>query len=353
MILACIADFYIENHIDAYTELLFIILTVPSYWYYYHTKNIKIAKISILILATLPTYTLLVTNDFRVPFFHITVPLGYFLLLSMKRSLIYVSIHQLIVISIYWWGYNYLPYRESFPALTILIAIALSSLLVVLFGIFYHIAIENSYSRLEKLNRRNSALLQEVHHRVKNNLNIISSLLGMQQVKQKNNHEIADLLQKNRNRIDTIAMVHETLYAHKDFESIELYEYLYNLSHMILDANDDHKVMLNIQENHLQLPFEKVLKIGIITNELLINSLKYAFADTHKGAIEIAFTHTGTEILYQFKDNGTQEIDILEATDHTSLGLRLIHMMTDQMDATLHTAYDHGLTYTIRIPHAA
>ena len=80
-------------------------------------------------------YILLVTNNFQVSFFYITVPLGYFLLFTFRKSMLYMLIHQVIVVAIYYYGYRYLPNNELFPESTILAGIALASLMVWLFGI--------------------------------------------------------------------------------------------------------------------------------------------------------------------------------------------------------------------------
>ena len=162
MTLAAFIDYFIvENKVDAYVELAFVLLALPLYLYYEHTQNMEIGKNGLVILVTLSTYMLLVTNNFQVSFFHITVPLGYFLLFTFRKSMVYTLIHQIIVVCIYYYGYNYLPNSELFPESSILTGIALASLMVWLFGISYYLAVDSSFAKLTKLNEHNTLLAQE------------------------------------------------------------------------------------------------------------------------------------------------------------------------------------------------
>jgi len=142
-------------------ELAFILLAIPLYLYYENTQDINVGKYGLAILVTLSTYMLLVTNNFQVSFFHITVPLGYFLLFTFRKSMLYMFIHQVIVVGIYYYGYRYLPNSEFFPESTILTGIALASLMVWLFGITYHLTIDSSFNKLTKLNEQNTLLVKE------------------------------------------------------------------------------------------------------------------------------------------------------------------------------------------------
>jgi len=346
MTLAMLIDFMIENNIDAYVEIIFIFLTLMSIFYYNKSKKLDIAVYSIVIIATFTTYALLISNHFNISIFHTIVPLGYFLLFSLKRSLWYTFFHQMIVVSIYWCGHKLYPKNVLLHDATILTAIALASLMIVFFGIVYHLSVENSYQLLRKSDRQKELLLKEVHHRVKNNLNIISSMLGLQMLRE--DDHLKEIFEKNRLRIDSIAMVHEILYKHSDFEKINVYEYLSQLSSMIVDMSESN-AEVNIGNKTLFLPFEMILKIGIISNELIVNSIKYAFIK-NKGMIEIQVEEYQLYYLYTYKDSSTQKIDLEQIGNKKSLGLKLINMMVEQMESIVDIESNSGLVYRIKVP---
>lgn len=347
LFLAAILDLIIENYIDVYIEVLFFFLTVISMFYFKNNRNIEMASYFIVLITTLGSYIFLITNDFGISVFHSMVPLGYFLIFSLRRSLFYAFIHTLIVICIYIYAYHAYPNNISLHNSAVLVSMAMASLLMILFGIVYHFSVENFYIKLDESNRQKEILLKEVHHRVKNNLNIISSMLGLQMLREKDD-TIKQVFQKNRLRIDSIAMVHEILYRHSDFESINIYEYLIQLSSMLLEMSDE-DVMLHLQDKRLFLPFETVLKIGIITNELMVNSLKYAF-NNEENMINILFEEEENAYIYIYSDSGTQRVDVDELEDNNKLGLTLVQLMIEQLDATIEISGERGLVYVIRIP---
>ena len=347
MSLAATIDFYIDNLIDAYIEVFFVLLTLLSMGYYKYSKNIDIAVYGIVVIATLTTYSLLISNDFNISIFHSIVPLGYFLLFSLKRSLLYTFIHQSIVIGIYVSAYNLYPDNETLHNTPIHVATVMASLMIIFFGIVYHIAVENSYQKLRQADKQKELLLKEVHHRVKNNLNIISSMLGLQLLRE-TDENIKHVFEKNRLRIDSIAMVHEILYKHSDFEKINIYEYLQQLSSILVDISED-ETSVQIKDAELYLPFETVLEIGIITNELIINSMKYAFNTNHR-KIEIKFEVDKDSYVYKYQDANTDAVDTKQLLKSKTLGFKLINMMVEQMEAEMDITSDSGLVYTIRIP---
>jgi two-component sensor histidine kinase len=218
---------------------------------------------------------------------------------------------------------------------------------MIFFGIVYHFSMENSYAKLDKSNRQKEILLKEVHHRVKNNLNIISSMLGLQMLREKDN-KVKQVFQKNRLRVDSIAMVHEILYQHSDFETIDVHEYLDSLSSMVCEMSDEH-ITINLKDKVLALPFEMVLKIGILTNELIVNTIKHATSEESK-QIFIGFHDEGEYYRYIYQDSGTQKVDLEKLNDTKTLGLKLIHLMVEQLEGTLELSGDRGLVYSIRIP---
>lgn len=347
MILAAIIDLSIENYDDGYIEIFFLILTLLSLSYYKYSKDFTVALYSIVIIGTLTTYSLLVSNDFNISIFHSTIPLVYFALFTLKRSLIYTLIHQIIVICLYTYGYNAYPHHLILHNNALLVGTAMGSLIIVFFGIVYHVSVEKSYQKLIQSDKQKELLLQEVHHRVKNNLNIISSILGLQLLRE-TDEGMKEVFEKNRLRIDSIAMVHEILYTQKDFKKINIYEYLHQLSSTIIDISEEETIII-MKDDVVYLPFETVLEIGIITTELIINSMKHAFTNNDK-KIYIDFETRNDVYVYKYQDSNQDKVDIDMIENKKSLGLKLINMMVEQMKAKIYIENKKGLIYTIRIP---
>jgi two-component sensor histidine kinase len=229
-----------------------------------------------------------------------------------------------------------------------MMGLVISYIFMGLFGFSYYLSTSNYQTKLEQANLQQSLLLKEIHHRVKNNLNIVSSMLGIQQMSEEDRY-IVELMKKNRLRIESIAMIHEILYKHDDFSKINLSDYLQQL----LDAikvmySDDMKVF--ISENNVSLALDIVLKLGIITNELAINSLKHAFKD-RDGIIEINFKVKNETLMYIYSDNGTcVKENKEEIWKHANLGLKLIKMMLQQINAKVELLPTEGLSYKIEVP---
>jgi len=159
--IAASTDWYFGNITDMYVELVFIALTLPLYFYYEISGNDDVGKYGLVILTALSTYMLLVTNDFQTSFFHIIMPLGFFLLFPFKKSMSYTMIHNIIVLIIYYLGYHYFTDTTNFPPDTILLGIFMATLFVLLFGVFYHLAVDGSYNKLKTFNTQNEALIKE------------------------------------------------------------------------------------------------------------------------------------------------------------------------------------------------
>jgi len=348
MTLAMILDWHIGNTVDAWIELVMVLLTLASIAVYRYTGNTQLAIYSIVALSTLTTYTYIFSNEYTVSIYHAIVPLGYFLLFSLRTALIWTAVHETIVLILYAINYQLHPDYLVYHHPVISVASALASLMIVLFGVVYHLAIENSYRLLAQSNRQKELLLKEVHHRVKNNLNIISSMLGLQMLREED-PRIRHIFEKNKYRIKSIALVHEILYRHSDFERIDVHEYLGQLADTLLGVYD-RDVEVTIDGEARPMPFEQVLRIGIIANEMIVNSIKYGFDGTADAAIHMIFEEEESFYRFTYHDSNTRPVDTATLREGRSLGVRLIEMMVQQMDAQIDLNGQTGLHYTLRIP---
>ena len=192
-------------------------------------------------------------------------------------------------------------------------------------------------------------LLQEIHHRVKNNMQVVSSLLRMQSRYFKDEFD-KKLILDSRNRVNSMALIHESLYQSKDLSQIDFEYYIKNLiGHLIstFGSKAEHiKYKQNI--NKIFLNINKAIPCGLIVNELISNSIKYAFPDGKEGEISINMELKDNEYTLFVFDNGVglpEEVDFLKPE---SLGLQLISALTKQLHGTVDLERKNGTYYTIR-----
>jgi len=193
-------------------------------------------------------------------------------------------------------------------------------------------------------------LLKELHHRVKNNMQIIISMLKLQTVSEPDPRFLA-LVQDSQNRINAMALVHEMLYSARDFVFTQLKEYTDFLSSSLFMSyappNHEIELVLNIDDN-LFFEIDQMIPLGLILNEMISNSLKHAFK-TGKGKIEIqATTDDEGWCNIKYSDNGVGLKPDFDITKTESLGMQLIVMLTEQMDGELKFESKKGLYYELR-----
>lgn len=195
-------------------------------------------------------------------------------------------------------------------------------------------------------------LLKEIHHRVKNNLQIVSSLLNLQSENILDKRYL-DLIIESRNRINSMALVHEMLYSSKDLSKIEIGHYVERLSKGIehsLSKNDSSvKFNFNIEDG-LFFDIDHMIPLGLILNEIISNSYKYAFP-ANKGNITIEMINTEQFYRMTVKDNGVGFKPNFDVKRDSNLGMQLIYMLAEQLDGKVEINNELGVSYQILIPH--
>ena len=163
----------------------------------------------------------------------------------------------------------------------------------------------NKNNLLDKKNVENELLLKEIHHRVKNNLEIVSSLLSLQSANI-NDPDIQEAMLANQNRVHSMGILHQKLYQSEHLAFIEMKNYFKNLCENILDSyNESERIQVKIEMNEVELDVDTALPLGLIVNELLTNSLKYAFPNGNKGEIKLSLASVNNENLcLKISDNG-------------------------------------------------
>lgn len=195
--------------------------------------------------------------------------------------------------------------------------------------------------------KEKEVMLKEIHHRVKNNLQIISSILNLQSsfVHDENTLEI---LQESRNRIRSMAIIHENLYRTEDFSSINFADYLYNLvTNLIASYRIQEEIHLESKVEEIDLILDQAIPCGLLVNELITNSLKYAWGTADEGTIRMELRQTGSRVTLIIADDGKGLPNNFEDMSSDTLGLQLVVTLVEQLDGELIVNDNNGTEYLI------
>ncbi|MBU7016564.1 MAG: PAS domain-containing protein [Theionarchaea archaeon] len=189
-------------------------------------------------------------------------------------------------------------------------------------------------------------LLQEIHHRVKNNIQIISSLLNLQSSYIKD-ERYKQMLRDSQDRIKSMALIHEKLYQSSNLADISFGEYIQDLVQSLYRSYGTMNITLEVQGSGVSLGIDTAIPCGLIINELVSNSLKHAFPDD-KGKIRIGFRSIDGDIELVVSDNGVGIPDTIDFRTTESLGLHLVTILVeDQLKGTVSLERNDGTTFTI------
>ncbi len=194
---------------------------------------------------------------------------------------------------------------------------------------------------LELQNKEKEFLLKEIHHRVKNNLEIVSSLLALQS-EQITDGKVKDAMQKSQHRVQSMSMIHQNLYQGKSLSAIEMKDYFTNLSNYIIDTFDaTDRVKVECLMNSLELDVDMAVPIGLIVNELLTNSMKYAFPNGETGRVQIKFWEKNNQLFLEVSDNGIGK-PLAGNNEGTGFGTQLISLLTKQLEGKMSLTVKDG-----------
>ena len=192
-------------------------------------------------------------------------------------------------------------------------------------------------------------LMKEIHHRVKNNLMIISSLLSLQSryIKDEATREI---FKESETRAKSMALIHERLYRSGDLKSIDFPDYIHSLTRDIFNTyiTSRGRVQLQIDVENVMVDVNSAVPLGLIINELVTNSLKYAFPDDKDGIIRIYFHKNGDEYVLEVSDDGLGIPDDFDIEKSDSLGMLLVKSLTSQIQGELKIKSVNGTSFTIK-----
>jgi len=196
--------------------------------------------------------------------------------------------------------------------------------------------------------KEKETLLQEVHHRVKNNLQIISSILNLQASYLKDDNSLK-ILTESQNRIKSMSFIHESLYINNNFRYIDFRDYIKSLTSNLMQsyslAPDKIDFVSNV--SNIQLSLDQAIPCGLILNELISNSLKYAFPNGEKGTITLNITEEESKVTLELNDNGVGIPADFDVEKSESLGLQLVFILVEQLDGIVQINSDNGSNFLI------
>ncbi len=195
-------------------------------------------------------------------------------------------------------------------------------------------------------------LLKEVHHRVKNNLQVISSLLNLQSGYIKDPVAL-QVFVESRNRVRSMALIHEKLYQSQDLSRIDFEDYIKTLSNGLLAgfAGKKSAIRIEVDVEKIMLPVDAAVPCGLIVNELVTNCFKYAFAPEAGGQIRISMKRSDDAHLHlSVSDDGVGFPKDLDFRNTESLGMQLVITLSEQLEGTIHLQNGVGTTFEISFP---
>lgn len=195
----------------------------------------------------------------------------------------------------------------------------------------------DSLVQINQQNKEKDLLLKEIHHRVKNNLQVITSLLSLQ------SYNIADpttkeLFSQSQHRINSMAMIHEMLYQSNDFSKINYKNYLEQLLDKLISSfkGNNHNIQVDLDVPKFFLNIDTAVPLGLLINEIITNALKYGLPDDQAGILSVKMKSLDSpNFLLEIGDNGLGYSGDFKSQKHNSLGLRLIQQLTIQLNGTI------------------
>ncbi len=193
-------------------------------------------------------------------------------------------------------------------------------------------------------------LLKEIHHRVKNNLQVVSSLLGLQSEYIKDDNALT-AINEGRNRVRSMALIHQNLYSEENLTDVNVKTYLETLIMGLFDTYNinEEKTQLQLEIQDIDLDVDTVVPLGLIANELVSNALKHAFTDQDEGIIQVKLTEQNDVLEFLVSDNGKGMDTSILIEDMPSFGYQMISAFKDKLNADLTIDGSNGTTIKMHI----
>jgi len=207
---------------------------------------------------------------------------------------------------------------------------------------------KQSEKRIQDALQQKDLLLREVHHRVKNNLQVIHSLLDLQALKSEDK-AVTGMLRDSQNRIRSMALIHQTLYQSQNFARVNFQRFLDELLPRLTEAygHVSSQVQIRVQAHDVSLPINEAIPCGLIVNELVSNALKHGFVERHSGFIDVDVRQRDNLVELSISNDGAPIPTDLDLLQTGSLGLQLVHLLTRQLHGALDTQRGNPTRFTL------
>jgi len=204
-----------------------------------------------------------------------------------------------------------------------------------------------NFTQLQEKNKKIETLMRELHHRVKNNLQVISSLLGLQSMKMEDS-VAKQAIEEGKSRVKAMSMIHQRLYQEDGVSEINFEEYANALIHELKKSyQNSREVKLELNIPKIVFNVDTTLPLGLIINEVITNSFKYAFKGMEEPALKVALMNKGNTYQLLIADNGPGLKKLINLEDASSFGLKLVNILTHQLKGSVRSFNDNGLNYII------
>ena len=342
-LIAFFIDTFIGTKADAIIDFLYCTLTLSSYLLFCKNKELNSAAVSLFWISVIVEILYLEVHkiDFNI-IFAIFIPIVAYISMSKKLIIINLSLFYIVLISYFSYYYFKLPNNTFLHNSGYLVAYIIAHLFIISFGVFYNLAIEESIRRLEESNKRQQILLNEIHHRVKNNLNLIASILGLN-ANMVESKSVQNFLESNQKRIESMAILHEILYKQNSASSADISDYVNRLLNHIMQSVAQKDIKINYNINHLELPMDSMIWLGVILNELVTNSIKHKNVEFLK--IDIEFHKCSNNYCLIYCDNLKANIDRVKS----GFGYKLITLAAKGFNADINIDTKNGLCYKFKL----
>ena len=346
----------IASGVMGYKNILWIKLGISVFnavllYAYIRSGNTRLYAIFLILIVEIDSAFVMLGQHFSnfvtiYPFFII---FGFFFFFKLRTAVWMTLSHLVYWMSISAYGHYAFPEDPTFQVIS-LANIIVSSIIATVFAYFYHISTEITYEELEHTNKQKEILLKEIHHRIKNNLNKISSMIGLQILSIENGkiENTEEVLRKSKLRIEAMAMVHDALYKTSNLEKINFEKYIKNLTQLV-NQTYGKNILIEVHSDGIYLPLEVMMKIGLIINELLTNSIKHSITNSKDEPILlITLSKDQNNCILTYHQQNKQPIDIDSLESSNTLGMKLIRLTVKEMDGEMKISNGSGLKFMIR-----
>ncbi len=355
ILIALVYDFYI----DFFVKSTFVFITILLFRFYLESYKTKLFAILLMVLVEFDIALTLSSGEiisfssiypFMLYMIFGVLLCSFFFFFKLRNAFLATLVHYIFWGIVIFYGKSIYPSFDMIFTNESIIQMFVASLLILIYNIFYYFSTEVTYQKLQKSDAQKEILLKEIHHRIKNNLNMIASIMGLQilSLENGNQYDPKIILRDSKIRIEAMALVHEAIYKNNDLDKINFEKYINNLLKLI---NQTYKKNIDI-ELHSDidyLPLDSMKNLGIIINELFTNSIKYAFNNEKlDNKISIYLVHRDNELFFVYSENRDDNVDIDRIKNSKNLGIKLINLTVKQMRGSLDITQNSGLIFTVR-----